>query len=189
MTVRLFFRPIQCLLLALTLSLTPAAFGASYTINPGDMLQIDVWNEPDLSRQVLVRPDGFISLPMIGDVLTKNSTAPEVAALISRALTNYMKDVPQVVVSLVNAEGNRIFVIGKVVRPGVYTMSSELDVMQALSLAGGLNTFAAENDILILRRREDGTQISIPFEYSRVKKGSDLETNILLQSRDVVVVP
>jgi polysaccharide export outer membrane protein len=94
-----------------------------------------------------------------------------------------------VVVSLVDVTGNKIFVIGKVMRPGEYKITSETDVMQALALAGGLNSFAAENDIRILRREAGGTQIAISFEYARVKTGKDLQSNIILHSRDIVVVP
>jgi polysaccharide export outer membrane protein len=165
------------------------SFSAPYFVNPGDVLRIDVWNEEVLSRDVLVRPDGIISLPMAGEIDTSGSTPSKVSDDISQALGKYMKDVPQVVVSLASVGGNKIFVIGKVMRPGEYNITSETDVMQALALAGGLNTFAAENDILILRRDADGTQKSIPFEYATVKNGDDLHTNIILKSRDLVVVP
>jgi len=162
---------------------------APYLVNPGDVLRIDVWNEESLSREVMVRPDGFISLPMAGEIDTSNSTPTQVGEKISQALASYMKDAPRVVVSLVDVPGNKIFVIGKVVRPGEYKITSDTDVMQALSLAGGLNAFAAENDIRILRREADGTQTAIDFEYAKVKDGSDLQSNIILRSRDVVVVP
>ena len=139
--------------------------------------------------EVLVRPDGVISLPMTGEIDTTNNSPSQVAESISLALGKYMKDKPQVVVSLVDVTGNKIFVIGKVMRPGEYKITSETDVMQALALAGGLNAFAAENDIQILRREDNGTQIAIPFEYARVKTGKDLQSNIILRSRDIVVVP
>lgn len=182
-------RNVIALIACITLCWSAVSKAETYPVNPGDLLQIDVWNEPTLSRQVLVRPDGFISLPMIGDINTTKSSPPVVAKRIAEGLANYMKDVPQVVVSLIKADGNRIFVIGKVARPGTYVISSTIDVMQALALAGGLNSFAAENDILILRRDEAGEQISIPFKYARIKEGHDLETNIVLRSRDIVVVP
>jgi polysaccharide export outer membrane protein len=166
-----------------------SALAASYLVNPGDLLRIDVWNEESLSREVLVRPDGIISLPMAGEVDTANSTPSEVGDKIAQALGNYMKDKPRVVVSLVDVTGNKISVIGKVLRPGEFKITSDTDVMQALALGGGLNAFAAENDILILRRKPDGTQVAIPFEYAEVKNGKDLETNIILRSRDIVVVP
>lgn len=166
-----------------------SAYGAPYVINPGDVLRIDVWNEESLSREALVRPDGFISLPMAGEIETNNSSPSQVADKISKALSQYMKDAPRVVVSLVDVPGNKIFVIGKVTRPGEYKVTSDTDVMQALALAGGLNSFAAENDIRVLRRKPDGTQYAIPFEYAKVKEGKKLESNIVLQSRDIVVVP
>jgi polysaccharide biosynthesis/export protein len=165
------------------------AFSASYNVNPGDLLRIDVWNEESLSREVLVRPDGIISLPMAGEIDTSETPPALVADKISNALAKYMKDKPRVVVSLVNVSGNKIYVIGKVERPGEYIVTSATDVMQALALAGGLNAFAAENDIRILRRQPDGKQVAIPFRYAKVKAGEALDSNIVLQSRDVVVVP
>jgi len=162
---------------------------ASYLVNPGDHLQIDVWNEESLSRNVLVRPDGIISLPMAGDIST-TSLAPEAVAMrIAEALGDFMKDRPRVVVSLVEAAGNQIYVLGKVDKPGRFHINANTDVMQALALAGGLNSFADEDDIKILRRNEDGQQTAIPFRYSQVKSGKSLESNIVLRSGDVVVVP
>ena len=169
--------------LSATVSSTP------YSVNPGDILKIDVWSEDLLSREALVRPDGFISLPMIGEIDTTDSTPSEVSDTIAQALSEYMKDIPQVVVSVQSVAGNKIYVMGKVVRPGEYNITSDTDIIQALALAGGLNTFAAENDILILRREADGTQVSIPFEYATVKNGKEMHTNIVLHSRDIVVVP
>lgn len=166
-----------------------SAFASSYFVNPGDVLRIDVWNEETLGREVLVRPDGLISLPMAGEIDTTNNTPSQVADTISKALGEYMKDTPRVVVSLVNVTGNKIYVIGKVNRPGEFIINSDTDVTQALALAGGLNAFAAEDDIIILRRGPDGKQASMEFNYARVKNGKDLSSNIVLQSRDVVVVP
>ena len=180
-------RRVICLVGGVMLPL--CAFSASYTINPGDLLRIDVWNEDSLSREVLVRPDGIISLPMAGEIATIEATPAAVADKIAEALSKYMKDKPRVVVSLSNVNGNKIYVIGKVVRPGEYVVTSDTDVMQALALAGGLNAFAAENDIRVLRRRPDGKQVAIPFRYAKVKAGETLDTNIVLQSRDLVVVP
>ncbi len=91
-----------------------SAFSDSYKVNPGDLLRIDVWNEESLSREVLVRPDGIISLPMAGEIATSNTTPSVVADKIAQALSKYMKDKPRVVVSLANVNGNKIYVIGKV---------------------------------------------------------------------------
>ncbi|WP_165787191.1 polysaccharide biosynthesis/export family protein [Pseudohalioglobus lutimaris] len=179
----------KILLVFACFSAVPSIFAAPYTVNPGDLLRIDVWNEDTLGREVLVRPDGLISLPMAGDIDTTGNTPSEVGKEISKALGKYIKDEPRVVVSLVDAGGNKIYVIGKVERPGEYRINSDTDVMQALALAGGLNAFAAENDIRVLRRALDGRQESISFRYSKVKAGQDLSSNILLRSRDIVVVP
>lgn len=179
----------RTLILAFCLLMSLEAFSETYTINPGDLVRIDVWNEDSLSREILVTPDGMISLPMAGEINTKGLSSPKVAEKISKALGKYMKDTPRVVVSIVNVNGNKVYVIGKVVNPGAYVITSDTDVMQALALAGGLNAFAAENDIQILRRQPDGRQISIPFRYAKVKAGHDLDTNIVLRSRDLVVVP
>lgn len=185
------FRNALCGLACLfaVLSVSEPAYSAPYYVNPGDVLKIDVWNEDSLSREVLVRPDGRMSLPMAGEIDTSKSTPVQVSDKIAQALGKYMKDKPRVVVSLVNVSGNKIYVIGKVAHPGEYTITSDTDVMQALALAGGLNAFAAENEIQILRREEDGRQIAISFQYAKVKSGKELENNIVLRSRDIVVVP
>ena len=187
---RRFLLEYQRMLLALLLVLASATASAdSYRVNPGDLLRIDVWNEESLAREALVRPDGMIALPMAGEIDTTGRTPAQVGEEIAEALSRFLKDEPRVVVSLLEARGNKIYVLGKVARPGEYVINSETDVMQALALAGGLNSFAAENDILVLRRRPDGSQAAIPFAYARVKGGDDLDSNVVLQSRDVVVVP
>ncbi len=166
-----------------------AVCAESYTVNPGDVLEIFVWNEEDLSRETLVRPDGMISFPMIGDVQAIGSTPAELATKVSEGLGKFLRDVPVVTVSALKLDGNKVFVLGKVARPGEFVMSSSTDVTQALALAGGLNTFAAEDDIKVLRRDKDGSQTAIPFNYASVKVGKKLDSNIILQSGDVVVVP
>ncbi|MFT4614532.1 MAG: polysaccharide export outer membrane protein [Bacteroidia bacterium] len=186
---RYLIRNILVALSSFIVFLSATVSSAPYSVNPGDILKIDVWSEDLLSREALVRPDGFISLPMIGEIDTTDSTPSEVSDTIAQALSEYMKDIPQVVVSVQSVAGNKIYVMGKVVRPGEYNITSDTDIIQALALAGGLNTFAAENDILILRREADGTQVSIPFEYATVKNGKEMHTNIVLHSRDIVVVP
>lgn len=162
---------------------------AGYQLNPGDVLNIFVWNEESLSRETLVRPDGYISVPLAGQLRAGGKTPAEVEEELSERLSNYLKDRPTVTVSLQAIHGNRIFVLGKVNRPGEYPIIRPTDVMQALAIAGGLDPFAAEGSIVVLRRHGDGSQESIPFRYNRVKSGRDLETNIVLRAGDVVVVP
>ena len=174
-----------CLLLSFPL----AAHKPSYKINPGDVLDIYVWNEKNLERQAIVRPDGYFSFPLAGEVIAGGLTTGEVEISLIRALDKFLKVSPMVTVSLIKLDGNKISVLGKVHRPGEYLINRPTDIMQALALAGGLNQFAAENKINILRRTESGEQISILFKYGDVKSGDALESNIELQSGDVVVVP
>jgi polysaccharide export outer membrane protein len=183
-------RVLRLLLTAACCAVLPvAAQVESYRVNPGDELRIDVWNEESLSRKVLVRPDGIISLPIAGEIDTRGRAPAAVAEAVADALGEFMKDRPRVVVSLIEARGNQIYVLGKVDKPGRFLINAETDVMQALALAGGLNSFADEDDIRILRRDAEGVQRAIPFRYSQVKAGRELDSNVLLRSGDVVVVP
>ena len=180
-----------CLLLSLVL-LPSAAFAAesAYQINPGDVLQVFVWNEETLSRDgVIVQPDGNLSFPLVGDLVAAGHTTTEVSQAIASGLQRFLKDKPVVNVSLVRVDGNMIFVLGKVIKPGAFVASRSIDVMQALALAGGLTPYAGESGIKILRRDSAGKQQSISFKYSDVKSGDNLEKNIILKSGDIVVVP
>ncbi len=158
-----------------------------YSLQPGDILDISVWKEPDLQREVLVRPDGGISFPLVGNIKAKNSTVQDVNKAIATRLAKYIPD-PVVTVSLKQMLGNRVYVVGKVLKPGEFLINRNVDVMQALSMAGGLNPFAAGDEIMILRRT-NGVQKSIPFRYRGVVEGKDLAQNIVLKPGDVVVVP
>lgn len=161
----------------------------SYKLNPGDVLQVDVWNEDSLTREIQVMPDGYISFPLAGNIKVGGHTSEEAAHELAKGLSKYLKDAPTVTISISKLAGNKIYVLGKVNRPGEFPINRPTDIMQALAMAGGLNTFASENNIHVLRRAEDGEQKAISFEYGDVKDGEKLNTNILLQSGDVVVVP
>ena len=162
----------------------------TYKINAGDALSLQVWNEPTLSsEQFLVRPDGFVSVPVLGELRAGGKTVSELQQAITSGLSRYLKDEPTVVVSTLSSNGSLVFVLGKVNRSGAYPKSGMMDVTQALALAGGLNSFAAENKIKVLRRDANGVQQAIKFRYGQVKDGDRLESNILLQSGDVVLVP
>lgn len=166
-----------------------SAENAQYRINPGDVLTIYVWNEKDLSQELLVHPDGKIGLPLTGQLMAGGLTTDELQNVIAESLSKYLKDKPSVSVSIKQAAGNRIYVLGKVNRPGDYPINRPTDVMQALAMAGGLNAFAAENSINVLQRDKNGQQRAIKFRYSDVKNGDELNSNILLDGGDVVVVP
>lgn len=161
----------------------------SYALNPGDILKIVVWNEEQLSAETIIRPDGYLSMPLAGNIKAGGLTTSQLEKTLAKALTKYLKDEPSVTVNPIRLDGNKISVIGKVNRPGEYPINRPVDVMGALALGAGLNQFAAENSIKILRRDENGQQQAIPFEYGDVKNGEALETNILLKAGDIVVVP
>jgi polysaccharide export outer membrane protein len=165
----------------------PAAANFDYKINPGDILSISVWREEDLQRDVLIRPDGKFSFPLAGDISAKGKSVEQIRGLLTKRLERYIPDLV-VSVSIVSVNGNKVYVIGQVNRPGEIPVNPNIDVMQALSIAAGANAFAQLNDISILRRTENGL-ISIPFRYGDIEKGKRLEQNIVLQAGDVVVVP
>lgn len=158
-----------------------------YTIGPEDVLEISVWKEPDLQREVLVRPDGNISFPLAGDVKAAGETPEQVQRTITQKLRKYIPD-PVVTVTLVTIGANKIYVIGQVNSPGEYVVGRYVDVMQALTLAGGLTPFASENKIKVLRR-EGGKEFVLPFRYADVKKGKNIQQNVILKGGDTVVVP
>jgi len=159
----------------------------AYLIQPGDILQVSVWKEEDLTREIIVRPDGKISFPLVGETQAAQNSIEKLRQLITERLKKYIPD-PVVTVSIQQLSGNTVYVIGKVNRPGAFPIVRNVDVMQALSLAGGTSTYAALNKIRVLRRK-NGKLTAIPFEYGNVEKGKNLEQNIILQAGDVVVVP
>jgi len=160
---------------------------AAYKINAGDVLDISVWKEEELQREIRVLPDGNISFPLVGEIVVAGNTLTAVREQMVKKLSEYITD-PVVNISVKSSEGNSVYVIGQVKQPGQFIMYQPLDVMQVLSLAGGLTTFAKANDIRILRRTEQGPT-SIEFEYGELEDGDELASNIVLKSGDVVVVP
>lgn len=161
--------------------------GGDYEIGPEDVLEISVWKEEDLQREVLVRPDGWLTFPLIGNIQAAGRTAQQLDQDITSRLKKYIPD-PVVTVTVKKIQGLKVFVIGKVGKPGEYNVGRYVDVLQALTLAGGLTPFADEDSIKILRKK-DGKETVMLFDYGDVKKGKRLEQNILLRSGDVIVVP
>lgn len=181
---------LSTILLVLALTFAPDAAPAAedgYALNPGDVLEVSVWKEEGMEREVLVLPDGTISFPLAGHIQAAGMSAQQVEKILADRLLRYFKD-PAISVSVKSVTGNKIFVIGQVQRPGAFVAAQPIDVIQALSLAGGFTPFAAEDEIRILRR-EGGKQTALTFDYSDVEKGRNLESNILLKSGDVVIVP
>lgn len=180
-------------LLALSTGFASSAMGQepvdrAYTVQPGDILEISVWKEEDLQREVLVRPDGRFSFPLVGDLDATGKTVSDLRDEISASLQKYIPDLV-VTVTVKSILGNKIYVLGQVNNPGEFVVNPRVDVMQALSMAGGTTAFAALNDIVVLRRNGDGSQSAIRFAYKDVEKGRSLEQNIVLNVGDVVVVP
>jgi len=158
-----------------------------YKIGPGDVLSISVWKEEGMQQEVLIRPDGGMSFPLAGDILAGGKSVAQLQAILTEKIKQFIPD-PVVTVSVRQIQNNKIFVVGKVNRPGEYVGTSYIDVLQALAMAGGLNAYASSNNIKILRRVKAGIK-SMPFEYDEVAGGYKLKQNIILQSGDVVVVP
>lgn len=159
----------------------------AYTVKPGDILTIAVWKEPELQGDVLVRPDGGFSFPLAGEVDARNRSVAQIQQLVVERLGRYISD-PVVSVTVKEIKGNKIYVIGQVNKPGEFIINPTVDVMQALSMAGGMTAFASLSNITILRRQ--GTvRSSLRFDYTEVVKGRALEQNIELKAGDTVVVP
>ena len=161
--------------------------GLEYRIGPEDVLHISVWKEEDLDRMVLVRPDGGISFPLAGDVQVSGRTPLEVQDEIRSRLQRYVPDA-EVTVSVDEISGYTVFILGEVEEPGQFTLGRYVDVIQALTLAGGFTPYASNRKIQILRR-QDGQEVTFPFDFRDVSRGRQLEQNIILQSGDVVLVP
>ena len=184
---------IKCLLSAVLLnfSISFASIAqntqSGYRLGPGDLLEISVWKEEGLEKQVLVRPDGGITFPLVGELKAGGKTVTQLQDALIKGIKRFIPD-PVITVSVLQINSNKIYVVGKVARPGEFVGSRYLDVMQALSMAGGLNAYASSNNIKILRRVK-GKETAIPFEYDTVAAGNELEQNIILKGGDVVVVP
>jgi polysaccharide export outer membrane protein len=160
----------------------------AYRLNPGDKLEITVWEEEKLKQEVVVLPDGTISFPLAGHIAAAGKTTEDLVVLLREHLSKFIPD-SEINVRLIAAEGNKIYVTGEVAHPGVFVMTSPTDVIQALSMAGGLTPFAKKNSIIILKREAGGRARSLSFEYGDVEDGENIESNIVLQSGDTIIVP
>lgn len=192
MQLRRFFLTVRLLLLSGAayfgcIASTHAQATAGYTVKPGDTLEISVWKEPDLQRQVLVRPDGQFSFPLVGEVDARGKTVAELNKTVGERLTKYISDAV-VTISVQEIKGNKIYVLGQVNKPGEFIVNPSVNIMQALSMAGGMTPFAATNDIIVLRG-QGKQQNAMAFRYNDVVRGRSLDTNIELLSGDIVVVP
>lgn len=182
-----FRRLLPACLLLLAGSFAHAQEVPDYRISAEDVLDISVWKEPDLERQVVVRPDGGISFPLAGELRAAGLTAGELQSLITERLARFVPDAV-VTVSVIELRGLRIYVTGKVNNPGQFQVGRYVDVLQAITLAGGFTPFANSNAVQVIRR-ENGREKVFKFNYKQVERGKNLKQNIQLQADDVVVVP
>jgi polysaccharide export outer membrane protein len=158
-----------------------------YLIQPSDVLEVSVYGEENLLRKVIVRPDGKISFPLIGDIEVSGHSTRELKEIIDKKIRAFVPEASSTVI--VEQMGSlTAYVVGQVAKPGIFNVASELTVLQALALAGGLTTFADEDGIIIIRGQGSATK-KIPFDYGQVKRGKGLEQNILLERGDVVLIP
>jgi len=160
---------------------------AEYVIGPQDVVNVDVWKEPEISRTIPVRPDGKISLPLLNDIQASGLTALQLGKSIHDGLTKYLTN-PEVTVTVTEINSRRVYITGEVTRAGAFPLLPNMTVLQALSSAGGFTQFAKTKGIYVLRN-DSGKQVKLPFNYKEVVKGKNQEENILLQPGDVIVVP
>jgi len=168
-------------------ALCTGAETSTFTLGPGDIIEVSVWKDPDLTRQVIVQPDGYVNFPLIGEIKAAGRTIPEVRKDVEKRLSDYMS-MPNVTVTPVKIESYKVYVIGKVNKPGMFVVLPRVTVLQALSMAGGTNPFADLGDIVIIRHGANG-ETKIDFDYDDIAAGEKLDQNIELQSGDVVLVP
>lgn len=161
---------------------------AGYKIGPGDVIRVSVWKHDEMSQQVTVRPDGAMSMPLIGDIMAEGKNVDEVAADISKRVTKYFADQPPITVQVTEVKSYKIYVVGEVQRGGEFTPNHQVTVIQGLALAGGFTRLASEDEVVIVRKDARGER-RIPFSYSAVVKTGDLQQNLLLQTGDTVIVP
>jgi polysaccharide biosynthesis/export protein len=174
-------------------SLSPGKLGSvpqdkDYVIGPQDLLAINVWHEPELSRSVPVRPDGKISLPLVGEFNVSGLTPRLLEAQLAKQLENYVR-YPEVTVMIQEANSHKFYIMGQVDRPGSYALTTRMTVLNALATAGGFREFAKVQHIYLLRPMPDGSRKRMPFDYKAVVGGKNLSQDIELQTGDTVVVP
>jgi polysaccharide biosynthesis/export protein len=168
-------------------TVSPATAVPAYVIGPEDVIDINVWKEPDMTRNVPVRPDGKISLPLTNDVLAAGSTPQQLASTVTEKLRKFLTE-PQVTVIVTQINSQRVFVVGEVLRAGAFPLIPGMTVLQALASAGGFTAFADVKKVHVMRL-VNGKHFELPFNYREVLKGDNPDQNIKLEPSDTVVVP
>jgi polysaccharide export outer membrane protein len=167
---------------------SPVMLPEGYVIGIGDGIEVSVWKEGELSRQMAVRPDGMITLPLIGEVKAVGLTPTQLQQLLTTDLQRVVSD-PQVTVSVIGVNSLSFNIMGNVGHPGYYPLTRPVTVLDAIALSGGFRDFAKDKKVYILRTTADGKQQKLHFNYREVIKGKNMAQNIYLQSRDILVVP
>jgi polysaccharide export outer membrane protein len=161
---------------------------SDYRIGAGDVLEISTWKEAELSRrEVLVRVDGKLSFPLLGDIQAAGVTPVELTETLQKGLKNYVTS-PVVTVTVTNPGSQRIYILGEVQRTGEYPLGKSLTVLQAFAIAGGFTQWAAKDEIILLRRESNQEKI-YKINYKDIVKGRNVENNLVLQANDTIVVP
>jgi polysaccharide export outer membrane protein len=160
----------------------------NFVIGNDDVLAINVWKEPDVSRSIPVRSDGKISLPLAGEVQAAGRTPLKLEQDIASRLKNYIAE-PEVTVIVQQINSQKFNILGQVNKPGSYPLTNSATVLDAIAMAGGFRDFAKQKSVYVLRQTPDGSQTRIPFNYKEVVKGHNPAQNIKLQARDTIVVP
>jgi polysaccharide export outer membrane protein len=160
----------------------------SYVIGASDVLAINVWKEPDVSRVIPVRSDGKISLPLAGEVQASGQTPKQLEQEIGKKLASYISE-PEVTVIVQESKSRRINILGMVSKPGSYLLINSMTVLDAIAMAGGFKDFAKQKNIYVLRQGANGSQTRLPFNYKDVIKGKNTSQNVQLEPGDTLVVP
>jgi polysaccharide export outer membrane protein len=160
----------------------------TFVIGDDDVLAINVWKEPDVSRSIPVRSDGKISLPLAGEMQAAGLTPLALEREIASKLQSYISE-PEVTVMVQQINSQKFNILGMVAKPGSFPLTNSATVLDAIALAGGFRDFAKKKSIYVLRRNADGSEARLPFNYNQVLKGQNSAQNIKLQPRDTIVVP
>lgn len=160
----------------------------SYIIGAEDVITIFVWKEPDMSKTIPVRPDGMISLPLVGEIKAAGYTPVQLEGVLADAMKKYVSE-PQVTVVIEKVSSLNFNIVGEVNHPGYFPLTKRMTVLDAIAMAGGFRDFAKTKKIYVLRTAANGTQERVPFNYKEVIKGQNPQQNIELQPRDTIVVP
>jgi polysaccharide biosynthesis/export protein len=169
-------------------SRVPALRAESYIVGVGDILEINVWKESELSKTVPVRPDGMITLPLVGELRAIGLTPVQLQDQLTTALQKVVSD-PQVTVMVVSVNSMSFNIVGQVNKPGYYPLIRPITILDAIALSGGFRDFAKQKKVYVLRTKADGSQQKLKFNYKDVIKGKNMSQNVMLQPHDTLVIP